>query len=79
MQTGNEVIVVEQDGKPVAVVISTKVNPTSAGDHLTEQLASIERLLWSTPVDAAVEPWVTPPWRAADAARTVREADHDEQ
>lgn len=58
---------------------TTKGNPTPAGGHLTEQLASIERLLWSTPVAAAVEPWVTPPWRAADAARPARRANHDER
>jgi hypothetical protein len=48
--------------------------PESIGGAIAEQLARIEQVIWSTPIAAEVEPWVTPRWDAA-GVRIGGEAD----
>ena len=54
-------------------VVALKLSE-SAGGAIAEQLARIEQVVWSTPVAAAIEPWVTPRWVSVDPNRTTGEA-----
>lgn len=57
-----------------------KARPAApTADAVAEQLARIERVLWSTAVAHEVEPWVTPQWHAADAARPAKEVDRGQR